>query len=280
MNLTLAYCWKEWRAQRTTLLAYAGLVFASLCLGLSLAPTHAWFEESFGAYALSWFVIAGMLGVLLFVAPGLVQSEFGLKDDQFVRRLPGALAPAFRTKLLFLLLASVALPLVGLLLGELFVQAWGQDWNGLFRWRWDGTVAIDWPGDVVATALALLLAPWIWAIGCWLPRGRMAVGGTLLLVLGLGVAVTAVLRQSPKIEKGIDWQLWLWAVAPLGLGIAAASWAGRRGGGPLRSARFGLLAMGVGLLPPSAWLGACAWDYHHPDPANLASLDVRGLSPD
>lgn len=280
MNLTLAFCWKEWRAQRTTLLAYSSLVFACLCLGLSLVPLHSWFEEGFGAHALSWFVVAGILGVLLFVVPTFVTGEFVGKDDQFVRRLPGALGPAFRGKLLFLLLATAALPLLGLVLGEVFVTAWGQHWHGLVQWQWDGSVEFAWPTELLATALALLLVPWMWAIGCWLPRGRMALGGTLLLTLVVGLCVFAVLRQSPKLENGIDWRIWLWAVAPVGLGIAAASWAGRRGGGPLRSARCGSVAMLVGLLPPSLWFAARAYDYHHPDPAALATLDVQGLSPD
>jgi hypothetical protein len=281
VNLVLPYLWKEWRAQRGTLLAYTGLVFACLCLGLWLAPTHSWFEEGFGAHALSWFVLAGMLGVLFFVAPNLVRAEFTAKDDQFVRRLPGALWPAFGGKLLFLLLATIALPLLGLLVGEIFVMARGQNWDGLFRWEWDGRTRVDWPAEVLVGGAALLLLPWIWALGTWLPGGRMAVGATALFVLLLGVGVAAVLRQSPKIENGIDWQMWPWAVAPLGLCIAAMSWGiGRRGGGPLRSARFGLAATALGLVPPSVWFADRAWEYHHPDPAALATLDTRGLSPD
>lgn len=281
MNLVLPYLWKEWRAQRGTLVAYTGLVFSCLCLGLWLAPTHSWFEEGFGAHALSWFVLAGMLGVLFFVAPNLVRAEFTSKDDQFVRRLPGALGPAFGGKLLFLLLATIALPLLGLLVGELFVTARGQNWDGLFRWEWDGSIRIDWPAEVVGVAGAMLLVPWIWALGSWLPSGRMAVGATTLFVLLVGVAVGAVVRQSPKIENGIDWQMWLWGVVPLGLVVAGVSWGiGRRGGGPLRSARLGLATAAIGLVPPSAWFAERAWNYHHPDPQQLAKLDVKGLSPD
>ncbi len=281
MNLILPFFWKEWRAQRSTLVAYTCLVFACLGLGLSLAPTHSWFEEGFGAHALSWFVIAGLLGVVFFVAPNLVRAEFTSKDDQFVRRLPGALWPAFGGKVLFLLLATIALPLLGLLVGELFVTARGQNWDGLFQWEWDGSIRIEWPVEVLCGAFGLLLVPWIWALGTWLPGGRMAVGVTALFVLLLGAAVFAVLRQSPKIENGIHWQLWLWAVAPLWFCLAPVSWGnGRRRGGALRSARLGLATAAFGLVPPGAWFGARAWDYHHPLPTNLAKLDVRGLSPD
>ena len=109
----------------------------------------------------------------------------------------------------------------------------------------------------------------------------MAVGGVCLFVLLLGVAVFAVLRQSPNLEQGIHWQPWLWAVVPAGAIVTGISWIlGRRGGGAMRSARFGLAATAVGLMPPSLWLADKAWDYHHPDLQRLAELDVHGLSPD
>ncbi|MFY9342637.1 MAG: hypothetical protein WAT39_09110 [Planctomycetota bacterium] len=281
MNLALTWCWKEWRAQRGMLLAYLGLVFGCLCLGLSLVPTHRWLDQGFGVHALSWFVAAGVIGVVAFVAPGLVRAEFGAKDDQFVRRLPGALAPSFAGKLLFFVLALLALPLLGLAVGELFLSLRGDDWNGLFAWNWQGDVWLEWPALVIGCGGALLLAPWVWAIGTWLPGGRMALGGTILFVLLLGVGVFAVLRQSPNLEQGLAWWHWLWAVPPVGLVVAAVSWVrGRRGGGPLRSARVGLLATALGLAPAGVWLGERVWSYRHPDLTRLADLNVHGFSPD
>ncbi|MCA8953345.1 MAG: hypothetical protein KDE27_27785 [Planctomycetes bacterium] len=280
MRLALVYLWKEWRAQRAILIAYTLLVFTCLSLGLSLAPTHYWFDEAFGVHALGWFVTAGVIGAVAFAAPGLVRAEFAVQHDRFVRRLPGALGPALGGKLLFLLLACALLPLLGLLVGEVFVTARGADWNGLFTWRWDGGVEFE-PIKAFYATFALLLAPWVFAIGCWLPGGRMAIGGAVLFTLLVGVGVFAVLRQSPNLEKGIAWHGWLWAVAPLGVLVAAVSFArGRRGGGPLRSARLGLTTAGLGLLPPAVWFGAAAYDYHHPDPGALVEIDVQGLSPD
>jgi hypothetical protein len=281
MNLALVYLWKEWRAQRGILIAYTLLILASLCIGLSIAPTHYWLEEDFGVHALTWFVTAGVIGVVAFVAPGLVRSEFTAKDDLFVRRLPGALRPAVAGKLLFLLLAGLLLPLLCLWVGESFVTWRDGNWDRLFRWNWAGEVTLHWPQLVVGGGLALLLAPWVWAIGTWLPKGRMALGGALLFVLVVALLVAAVLRQSPRIEEGIAWQGWLWLVAPLGLLVAGVSFGvGRRGGGPLRSARLGLCVTGLGLLPPGAWFAERAWSYHHPDPQQFASLQVMGMSPD
>ncbi|MCA8976097.1 MAG: hypothetical protein KDC98_15350, partial [Planctomycetes bacterium] len=281
MNLALVYCWKEWRAQRAILLAYCGLIFSCLCLGLSLAPRHYWFEEGFGVHALAWFITAGVIGVVAFVAPGLIRAEYAGKDDQFVRRLPGALRPAFAGKLLFLLLATLLLPLLGLLVGEIFVQARGANWNELFVWSWDGAVELRWPSIVLMSGGALLLSPWVWAIGSWMPGGRMALGGAALFVLLLGVSVFAVLRQSPGLDRDLLWWHWLWLVPPAGLATAAISFCrGRRGGGALRSARFGLMTSAVMLLAPAVWLGDQAWRYHHPDLARLRTLHVSGLSPD
>ncbi|HEX6811036.1 MAG TPA: hypothetical protein VF384_05365 [Planctomycetota bacterium] len=281
MSLALCHCGKEWRAQRGVLVAYSLLVFVSLCLGFLLVPEHWWQTQGKRALSLSWFVAAGVIGVFGFVAPQLVRAEFAAKEDQFVRRLPGALGPSFTGKVLFLLLATLALPLVGLLWGELFLQAIGQTWSDLFTSRYDGEVVFEWPWPVQLCCALLLLAPWVWAIGTWLPGGRMAVGGTLLLVLVLGLCVVAVLRQSPHIEKHLAWEPWLWAIVPLGVAIAGVSWVrGRRGGGATRSARLGVAAMAVGLAPPALWLGHTAWDYRHPDLQRLATLSVQGITPD
>lgn len=281
MNLVLAHCGKEWRSQRALLVAFTLLTLVCLSIGFLLLPKAWWQTEGNCAFALSCFVAAGVIGVLAFAAPALVRNEFAAKGDQFVRRLPGALGASFGGKLLFLTLATLLLPLVALLWGELFLQAIDQPWHDLFRWYWDGSVHLQWAWPAVVCGYALLLTPWVWAAGTWLPGGRMAVGGVVLLVLLLGMAVVPVLRQHPNLERGIAWQGWLWAVVPLGVAVAGIAWTkGRRGGGPLRSARFGLSAMAVGLVPPSLWFGAEAYRYRHPDPQALVSLDVRGLTPD
>lgn len=280
MNLVLTFCWREWRAQRAVLIAYTLMGIAALCLVFLLMPDH-WWHDGCGAFVLSWFAAVGAIGVAAFVAPALVRSEYGTKHDHFVRRLPGALLPSFGGKLLFLVLATAAMPLLCLLAGEGFLLAIDRTWEDLFLWEHNGAVTFTWPWPALIVAAAALLGPWVWAIGTWLPGGRMAVGGTILFVLLLGFGVAAVLRHSPNIHQGIAWQWWLWGVPVLGLTVAAVSWAkGRRGGGPLRSARCGVAVAACGLVPPSAWVGGCAWDYHHPDPQQLAALHTYGLSPD
>lgn len=281
MNLVLTFCWREWRAQRALLVAYTVMVFAGLALGLWLTPRHIWTDETFGAHALTWFVAAGVIGVVLFAVPQLVRDEFGAKDDLFVRRLPGALLPSFLGKLLFFTLVAVAMPVLGLAVGELYVTLRGATWDGLFTWWWDGSVTFGGNATLVACGLALLASTWVWAVGTWLPGGRMAIGGTVLLALLLSIGLVAVLRQSPGLEKDLPWHGWLGYLPAAGLGVVAASWLlGRRGGGPLRSARFGLAAVAVAAVPPGSWLAVQAWHYHHPDLQQLERCDVRGLSPD
>ena len=281
MSTVLTFCGREWHAQRGLLIAYTLVALGSLCLVLLLVPSEWWREEGQGALALSWFLAVGVAGVAAFVAPNLVRSEFGSKGDQFVRRLPGALWPSFVGKLLFLLLATAALPLLCLLAGQGFLLAIGQSWRDLFEWRYTGEVLWRLPTWLPALGCTVLLVPWVWAIGTWLPKGRMALGGTLVFVLLLALGVFAVLRQSPQIEGSLAWWNWLWLVPALGVVVAAVSWTyGRRGGGALRSARCGLAAVALGLAPPSWWFADRVVGYHHPDLQNLVTLGVSGLSPD
>lgn len=290
MNLALVYCGKEWRAQRGVLIAYALLVFACLSIGFLLVPEYWWLEDGRGALSLSWFVAAGVIGVVAFVAPGLVRAEYGPKDDQFVRRLPGALGPSFRGKLLFLLLAALLLPLLGLLVGEGFLTACGKSWSDLWVTKWgplvggdanDTHVVLQWPWTAPASAAALLLVPWVWAVGTWLPAGRMALGGAILLSLLVGVVLFAVARQCPNIENGLLLWPWLSFSTLLAFVVAATSWIrGRRGGGAQRSAKVGLLTFGAAVLPPGLWLSDRVHDYLHPDPDSVVVQNVLGITQD
>jgi hypothetical protein len=281
VSLVCVHLRKEWRAQRAMLVAYLVMALVAMAIGLSMAPGRAW-TEGFGAYALSLFVGVGVFGVSALAAPALVRSEFGGKGDQFVRRLPGALAPSFGGKLAFLALVSVLLPLVGLLAGQAFVAWMGGDWNALYAVsKADAGVVWHWPEPVWFCLGALLLTPWVWAVGTWLPGGRMAVLGAVLLVLVLGACVYAVLLRHPHLEHGLAWPRWLWTVPVSGVLVAAVSWIqGRRGGSVLRSAALGLGTTGVVLLPAVGWLAFRCHEYRHPDLSALHGLDVLGIAPD
>lgn len=281
MNLVLTYCWREWRAQRALLGAFVGLGLAALCLAFTLAPDSFWREQCQRAFALTWFVVLGGGSVIAFAAPQLVRSEFGSNGDQFVRRMPGALRASFGGKLLFLTLSAVALPLLGLVVGQVFLALRGLGPAQVFLHDYAGEVFFDWPWPVVWLGYGALLIPWVWAIGTWLPNGRMALGGTILFVLLLGLAVVPVLLQCPGLEKSLAYGRWCAVVPLLGVAVAAVSWIrGRLGGGAARSARCGLLATACALVVPGGWLANAAYDYHHPDPQHFGNFETYVLTPD
>ena len=280
MQRILTFCWREWRAQRALLLGYLGLGLAALCLLFTLMPESWWREPGRGAMALAWFFAIGVTGVVAFAAPSLVTSEYGGKDDQFVRRLPGALLPSFGGKLLFLTIVAAVLPLAAALTGIGFLRVMGAPWEFDVAGPQNGE-RIDWPWPACVCGIAAVFAPWVWAIATWLPRGRMALGATLLAMLLLGLAVQVVLGTSPGIQKGIAWERWIAFVPAAGLVVAGVSWVrGRRVGGPLRSALWGLGASAVALVPPALWFTERAYDYHHPDPQQVRELHVYGVTPD
>ena len=281
MNLALAWFGKEWRGQWRLLGAYVLLVVASVALVCWLLPAEYWQRAGGGAQALAWFFALGVVGALLFAAPQLVRGEFAPKDDQFVRRLPGALAPAWAGKLLFLLLASLLLPLLTLLCGEAALWAMGRSWGDLFGFApHDPEVWTVWPFAGVAAAAALLLAPWIAAVGTWLPGGRMAVGGLFLLLLLLTIVVVMTLQTCPGLEKTVAWEPWLWALWPAGALLFAVSWRGRRGGSAGRSAVFGGATLAALIAGPGGWLAQQTWCYRNPDPQRLVDLRAHGVTTD
>ncbi len=280
MKLALQWCAKEWRSQRALLAAYVAMACGSLGMLFFVAPEHSWRAVGRTSAVPGWFAALGVLGVLLFAAPQVVRGEFAGRRDQFVQRLPGALWPAFVGKLLFLLLATLLLPLLGLLGGELCLLALGRDWNDLFGGD-HGDVVLVWPDIYPVLLAAMLLTPWVAAAAWCLPGGRMAAGAVAVLGAGLAFAGHVTLRASPGLMESLHWQPWLAYVAPCGLASAAVAFVcGRRGGGTLRSAKLGGAMLAAGLVPPAAFVGVVSYGYHHPDLRHPARFTVEALAPD
>lgn len=277
MSLALVWFQKEVRSQCSMLLAYLGITFAAIAGMFLMRSGH--FEAQGGAeQVVAIFVVAALLGVVVFAAPQAVRGELVGTRDQFLQRLPGALAPAFVGKLAFLVAAAVALPLLGWLVGVLYVGALGHS-----------TVAlVDIPGQftngntLVAGVVALLeLVPWVFALTFWMPGARMALGATVVLIVAISLAVYGVLQSSPGLADTLPWQTWAWWLVPLSVAVAWVSGVpGRRGGDHRRSARCGAATLIVGLMPPMAWLGTQVHAFHFPDLAEPRLLHVQGLSPD
>lgn len=280
MNAALAWMWKEWRTQWAMLTSYLILVLASIAMVCWLLPEQLWGDVRMGANALAWFVLAGCLGVVLFAAPMLVRGEFVPKDDQFCKRMPGALAPALVGKLMFVVCAAVAMPLLSLLVGEIVLTAMGRDWSTAFAADAEGQVWLRLPLAASAPLISLLLVPLVAAVGTWLPGGRMAVGATALMLLALGFAVVSLLAACPNLAKSLGWQEWIFYAGPAFVAVYAASWRGRRGGGAFRSFCCGLPALLAVLAVPAGWVTYQASRYHWPDPSALRVVRVQGVSAD
>jgi hypothetical protein len=282
VSRVLVWFGKEARSQAPILFAYMFLVLASLAIVCWLLPTAFWANNdgNTGANALAWFVLVGCVGAVAFAAPQLVRGEFAPKDDQFLRRMPGALGTAFAGKALFAVLMAVGLPFVSLLTGELVLTWLGLSYADWFRATHEGEVVLDLPVTASASLASLALLPWVAAIGAWMPGGRMAVGATALFVQVLGAGGVLLMQTCPYLASTLPWKGWLAYAAVVGWGVYGASLRGRRGGGPLRSFGYGFAATSLVLLPPSLWLGNEVWHYRCPSPDRLATISVHGVSTD
>jgi hypothetical protein len=273
VNVFAAFLWKEWRSQRALLAGYLALVWLSLALVLGILGT----TNGVGSDAFTgthfWCLATGLVGILGFAAPQTVRGELGGKDDQFLRRLPGALAPAFWSKAVFLVTATAAVVALACIIAWLLQIVLGVETPRLLGREFALLQGFLWA--------PLLLVPWVLAVAYWMPRGRMALGATVLLALLLGVAVWSLLRISPRLAETLSYSSLLWLCTPLALFVGCVSCAcGRRGGGPARSARLGGAAMVVGLLPHGVWFGAQFTAYHWPDAERHGCSQVYGCTPD
>jgi hypothetical protein len=268
MSATAIWFWKEWRAQRGLLGGYLALAFGVLLL----ARLAFWSSTGLGEpFFVGLCMYAGLLGAIVFAAPQCVRGEVHGRDDQFLRRLPGALRPAFAAKQLFVLLAAVVLPLLGLLVGEVTAA-----WHGLV-----GFAALLDRGPALAQAMPLLLAalPWVLAAAIALPGGRMAVGVAALAEGAVVVGYTMTLDAHPGLGKALDSTPHATWLGLLGLVVAVAAWSGRRGGARGRSARRAVATALLGLLPSAVWLASWVVEYRTPL-SHIAFLDVIGFSKD
>lgn len=277
MSLALHWARKEWRAQRAFLLGYLGLALTTASAGLAVAQWRAQFLGSnFGhAGIVLWFVLLSALAGL-FATSQVVSGEVVGRDDQLWRRLPGALRPAFFGKLLFLLLLCPGLVLLGIAAGQLFLVSFGKEPVPL-----PALLASLAPFNGV-TMVWLMLLPWLLAAAFWMPKARLALGVVVVLAAGLAATTSAVLTFSRGLEHRPGWPDWLAPYAAL-VGLLAAFVScvvGRRGGDHRRSAGCGGLVLLLGLVPPGAWLGSWVVAYWRPDVAELASLDLVGITPD
>lgn len=277
MSLVWTWCAKEWRAQRAFLLGYAGLAVATVGGVATLVRWRGGGDldtDSTRAIVVLGFVVAVSAGSL-FAAAATVRGELVGAHDRLWQRLPGALAPAFAGKLLFLALVAMSLAVVGLFGGQL--------------WLWMSGLEVVDPSSVVfelerLTPLPGLVAaplPAVFTVALWMPGARMAVGATTVLAVGLVFAVTSWLRVSPGLSHTLT-APWLapWSFVVFAASAFVACVCGRRGGGSARSAQLGAAVVVLGALPPALWFGSWLHAYWRPDLHRLGSVEWRGWTAD
>lgn len=277
MSATAVWLWKEWRAQRAFLVGYLALTFSALAIFFAIRQLRGVMLDRDPAMVVLAFVAAAFAGLLLLAAQS-VQHEFTGRDDQLLRRLPGALLPAFAGKLAFLLLALAALPLIGFGVGQALLLGSGSRLVGLGELLL-APQALANGGNLLLLGVPACLS--IFAVSFWMPRGRLGVGAALLLALALLLAVEGVVRTCSGLGSTLDWRPWLWYLTPLALAVGFAGCVrGRRGGDHRRSAQLGAATLIVGLVPPAGWLTANVHEYQRPDLTQVVSLDAIGTTAD
>lgn len=276
MNAIAPFVWQEWRAQRGFLAGYLALAFPALAGWFLLRHVRGAVIYQEPTTIVLAFVTAALVGVVV-AASRSVQVEHQGRDDQLLRRLPGALALAFAGKLGFLLVAMAALLLLGLAGGEALLLTSGDGCIELAAlWAPPSFFGL---GEIVYAATLALL--WVFAVAFWMPRGRMAIGAVALLGLSLLLASDGIVRSCVGLDRTLHWTPWLGYLLPLAIAVGYAGCVhGRRGGDHRRSAKLGAATMIIGLLAPVGWLGDWVLEYRRPDLTRLSSLGLIGTTPD
>jgi hypothetical protein len=157
LNTFLVYLWKEWRDNRAILIGIG--VAVPLLVGICkwAIPERVFLNDVFPPVAaLSFYAIA-----LLSLGSDLIPGEMRRDKLDFLRRLPADLKAPFLAKAVFLGLALTAVT-----------------WYAYGIACWFGKVPDKVRHELSQTASwAYWMAPWVFAVSCWLPRGALAVPG-------------------------------------------------------------------------------------------------------
>ncbi|MHC4939496.1 MAG: hypothetical protein ACYTHK_11045 [Planctomycetota bacterium] len=245
------YLWKEWRDHRVVVLGIALSVPLLLLLARFLVPQK-FVDDPIFAQAGAWGAFA--ITMLAF-ASDLVPGESRRGRLVFLARMPAGLPMAFRAKIVFLIGAIATAPVYGFFVGSCFGGWYGHE-----------------IGLLLGHALLLVcVAPWIFAVSCWLPRGALALPATGLVLALLALPFYLLHLWNPGFEPTAEDALF-WGVA-LGLGALGVAWIsftrGFRYGGTFLSAGWrGLLASLVLLLPAYAYGGYRVHEWRTVDPSS------------
>jgi len=263
MNLLPTWLWKEWRDQRSVVVATAlALPLLTLLFEFSL-PMFADHPAVPFIAALVAFTI-----VVLALYGDVFAGEERRGTIAFLRRQPGGWWPPFAAKFLFLALVTVVI------CGEAFGFAAlaSRLLHGAARASFDARRGLD-EKDVagwLAVLLTLLVVPgWTIVVSIWFPRSVVALPGAavVLVLFAAPIALTVAFNDGlwPKVTE-VFWVLGL-SVAAVPF-IAAISFARGRAveRGAWRAGVVGAIATLALFSPAYAWTAKRACDYRSVEP--------------
>lgn len=244
MSTFRLYLWKEWREQRTAVLALAGMLPL-----LVLAITIGMHRRQVGLPYFSGVIGLGALAVTLLAIGGELLGSDRRAGGQWLERLPAGLPGAFPAKLALFALTSVLALTYGFVVAQLGVLMRGRPADSpLDLVQCDTFLALSMLGA------AAVLASWTFAASAWTGRGMLALlgGGLVLAGIALGVRHFVQMEYTPPALEIV-----LVAFGLVAAGLTSA-WVGfvrgrRFGRGLLATAARGLPAGALCVLPVAGW---------------------------
>ena len=243
------YLWKEWRDHRAIVIGLLLAVPLLLAIAKFAMPEKLFEHPVFPPVtALSCYLIA-----LLSIGSDLVPGEARRNRLDFLRRLPADLTAPFIAKAIFL----------GAMLTAFTWYGWGLA-------CWFGKVPDKTHEGLTYVAFwSYCLAPWVFAVSCWLPRGALAVPGAALALALLGLPpiliYSAPYSPTPRPDQIATL---VYGIAGWSLVVAWVSWArGMRFGRSIGAAAWRGLAVALVLfLPVWAYAGYSVRAWREIDP--------------
>lgn len=240
MNIFTLHLWREWREHRFALLALALLLpFGSWLVTLPLSRGMVNDPLFHAATALAFAVV-----LLVAVGGELLGVERRGPGLRWLERLPAGLGSAFRAKLAFFLLTTIAATTLG------YASGW---FVGLLRPRTIAPTRLD-PSYFVLVLVAVVWGLWTFAASAWALRGGLALLAAAMILGVVGFPIWLVIERGYQ-PSGSEFALLLALLVPaalLGAWLAFGR-AARFGGGTIRSTLFGLAPVVPVLVISASW---------------------------
>jgi len=240
VNVFALQLWREWREHRFALLSLAlVLPFATWLLALPFSRVLVNDPLFHSAAALGFAVV-----LLIAVGGELLGAERRGNGLRWLERLPAGLASAFRAKLAFFLLTTIAATVLG----------YGSGWLvGFLRPSVFASTRVV-PGLSMLVLVSVVLGLWTFSVSAWALRGGLSLLAAALILAVVGYPLWRV-KDAGYQPEWVELALLIALLAPAAL---LGAWLGfvrgaRHGHGPARSALYGLAPVAPVLLVTASW---------------------------